>query len=965
MGKIIAWSTMLKKKKSQELFQLQDRLRALEQSGLKDKNTTVTHQIRQIKQEIDKILSEEVEKNIRFMKQRYYEAGPKAAKQLAWRIRKQQAENNIYKIRDPVGNKVVTDLDKIQKAFEMYYKSLYSQSTQGDVNKITDFLNSLDLPTIGREANSKLTSLISREEISKAISSLKSNKSPGTDGLPAEWYKTMKESLLPLLETSFNYILEGGLVPPSWKEAFISVLPKEGQNRLNCKSYRPISVLNSDYKLYTTILVRRMDAIMPSLIDEDQTGFLKNRQTHDNIRRALHIIEHIDNKKNSSIILSLDAEKAYDSVNWDFLFLVMKRFGFCSEFIKCFQALYSLPTARIKINGSLSDTILLERGCRQGCPASPYLFNLFIEPLAQAIRQETSLKGIVIGGDEYKVCLYADDVLVTITDPSSGIPVLMGMLETYGLYSGYVLNVKKTQVLTFNFSPDQTLLSKFKFNWEATAIKYLGVFLPKDLTQLYDINYSRINREIYSDLNIWALLPLDLGNRIRIIKMSILPKLLYLFLALPIQIPEKQFREWNKQISRFIWLNKRPRVKFSTLQLPKEKRGLALPSLRDYYLSAQLRSLVCWCNPSFCAKWKTIEMSLSDTPIQSRLGHAASDLDGTLTPSRWVTFTLKIWRGVVKQAQLHEEIKLLKWPAYDPDFLPASHDSRFRQWVWRGITAGCSVIVKSKIMAFDTLCKTYDLEKQDFFRYLQLRDYIGKRLKSCVRGDFSIVNIFTDAYDSGSNRALISKLYKCMTKLKGVSTIYIKQKWEKEMDIVITEDGWACIWETQFATTNSNMWREFCWKNIIRFFITPKQKSKFSATPAFCWRNCGEDMADCGHIFWSCPLIRPFWTEIVKIITEVLGFHVSCTFTSLYLGYFTDDLVADDVYLLRILLASAKKAITKRWLCKDPPTVSLFTSIVEDVKLMECMTFTLRLQGDLGRRRWRKWLDFTACDSTL
>lgn len=112
-------------------------------------------------------------------------------------------------------------------------------------------------------------------------------------------------------------------------------------------------------------------------------------------------------------------------------------------------------------------------------------------------------------------------------------------------------------------------------------------------------------------------------------------------------------------------------------------------------------------------------------------------------------------------------------------FLPASHDSRFKQWVWHGITAGCSVIVKSKIMAFDTLCKTYDLEKQDFFRYLQLRDYIGKRLKSCVHGDFSIVNIFIDAYDSGSNRALISKLYKCMTKLKGNSTIYIKQKWGK------------------------------------------------------------------------------------------------------------------------------------------------------------------------------------------
>lgn len=199
------------------------------------------------------------------------------------------------------------------------------------------------------------------------------------------------------------------------------------------------------------------------------------------------------------------------------------------------------------------------------------------------------------------------------------------------------------------------------------------------------------------------------------------------------------------------------------------------------------------------------------------------------------------------------------------------------------------------------------LRNKTFFRYLQFHDYIGKRINSCVPGDFSIVNIFIDAYDSGSNKALISKLYKCMTKLKRDSTIYIKQKWEKEMGIEITEDGWTRIWETQFTTTNSNMWRDFCWKNIIRFFIRPKQKSKFSATPALCWRNCGEVMADHRHIFWSCPSIRPFWMEVVKIITKVLGFNVTCTFASLYLGYFAEDLVTDYVYLLRILLASAKR----------------------------------------------------------
>ena len=104
------------------------------------------------------------------------------------------------------------------------------------------------------------------------------------------------------------------------------MIPKECKDRVDCKGYRPISVLNSDYKLYATLLAKRCP-VMPLLIDEDQTGFIKNRQTHDNIRRALHTIEQINKDQISAIILSLDAEKAFDLVGWEFLYLVMKRFN--------------------------------------------------------------------------------------------------------------------------------------------------------------------------------------------------------------------------------------------------------------------------------------------------------------------------------------------------------------------------------------------------------------------------------------------------------------------------------------------------------------------------------------------------------------------------------------------------------------------------------------------------------------
>ncbi len=103
-------------------------------------------------------------------------------------------------------------------------------------------------------------------------------------------------------------------------------------------------------------------------MDEDQTGFLKTRQTQDNVRRALHLMEHMSKNKDKSIVLSLDAEKAFDSVSWEYLYLTLQRFGFDIKVITILKNLYHSPSARIKINGSLSNPVPLERGCGQGCP---------------------------------------------------------------------------------------------------------------------------------------------------------------------------------------------------------------------------------------------------------------------------------------------------------------------------------------------------------------------------------------------------------------------------------------------------------------------------------------------------------------------------------------------------------------------------------------------------------------------
>lgn len=182
------------------------------------------------------------------------------------------------------------------------------------------------------------------------------------------------------------------------------------------------------------------------------------------------------------------------------------------------------------------------------------------------------------------------------------------------------MNLQKTQTLTFNYQPGERITRLCQFKWNNNCIKYLGIQIPKDLTTIYEHNYAPITAEIKADINRWSLLPISMYNRIKIVKMNMLPKLLFLFQTLPVAIPPKQFTEWNRVISSFIWEGKKPRIKIQTLQLSRDKGGLALPCLEHYYKAAQLRYLVCWCDDTYEAKWKTIEQMQINILLSSLLG---------------------------------------------------------------------------------------------------------------------------------------------------------------------------------------------------------------------------------------------------------------------------------------------------------------------------------------------------------
>jgi hypothetical protein len=148
-------------------------------------------------------------------------------------------------------------------------------------------------------------------------------------------------------------------------------------------------------------------------------------------------------KDKNHMIISLDAEKAFDKVQHPFMIKVLERSGIQDPYLNMIKAIYSKPVANIKLNGEKLEAIPLKSGTRQGCPLSPYLFHFVLEVLARAIRQQKDIKGIQIGKEEVKISLFADDILY-ISNPKNSTRELLNLINNFSAVAGYKINSNKS-----------------------------------------------------------------------------------------------------------------------------------------------------------------------------------------------------------------------------------------------------------------------------------------------------------------------------------------------------------------------------------------------------------------------------------------------------------------------------------------------------------------------------------------
>ena len=242
------------------------------------------------------------------------------------------------------------------------------------------------------------------------------------------------------------------------------LIPKKETDLKNLKNWRPLPLLNCDYKIAAKPIANRIQATLPKLINNDQTGFIKGRFIGENIRLIDSIINYIANKNIPCLILLLDFEKAFDTLEWPFIEKTLQHYGFGLSIQKWRRTLYCDIESCIINNGWISDLFKIERGVRQGCPLSPYLFVLPVDVLANAIRRDPRIKGKSISQIEIKLSHYADNTTLIVDVSQDTLETSLDVIEKFSKISGLRLNKNNRSVMNkLKGEKLRTLVSRKRF----------------------------------------------------------------------------------------------------------------------------------------------------------------------------------------------------------------------------------------------------------------------------------------------------------------------------------------------------------------------------------------------------------------------------------------------------------------------------------------------------------------------
>lgn len=380
------------------------------------------------------------------------------------------------------------------------------------------------------------------------------------------------------LLASFNHAFVTGSLTPDQRRGVISLIPKKGKDKRYIRNWRPISMLNVDYKILAKSLAARLANVIPQLVHPNQTGFIPSRHIGDTIKNIHSLIEFTRNSGRSGLIVSLDFSAAFDSLRHDYMLSALESFSLGPSFLKWIKILYSSSETCVLNRGQSSGWFPFKKGIRQGCPISPFLFVLAVEGLAEVIRSRQDIRGLHLLDSETKILQFADDSTIFAEDESSLLATLH-TIEEFKSLSGLGLNLQKSQGLNIGDIPFTHPTSR-SLPWGNRA-KILGISFQLEQTEgeEWDLNFAPAIKKMEQVCNSWRFRNLSLKGRVVILNTLVLPIVYYPCVMLP--VPPKAFKEIDRVMSLFLWRGKKAKISQRCLEEPTHRGGLGLHNIRN------------------------------------------------------------------------------------------------------------------------------------------------------------------------------------------------------------------------------------------------------------------------------------------------------------------------------------------------------------------------------------------------
>ena len=488
----------------------------------------------------------------------------------------QLSQKDMREIKTKTGE-ILTTRNEVLNEVRSFYDELYSAKDL-DTMKQDSMISRTNLVQLSDNQRTACDADLTAMEMKRALFSMANNKSPGSDGISAEFYKTFWSLLQDDLRDVSNEWTAKKRLGNTQANAVITCLHKKGE-RNDIRNWRPVSLLNVDYKILTKTMANRVTKVLPSIINEQQTACVPGRCMTNNISYTRDAIAMANILKLDACIVSIDQEKAFDSVDRTFLLRSVKHLGFGKNFIRFLKTIYNNITAQIKLNGFLSAPIFPKRGVRQGCPISMILYVLQAEIIASFIRTNKNITGIKVNSRETKLLQYADDTLFFLTGKKS-IHELGKSLSFIQECLGTKINEDKSKGLWLGANIEKRIEDRpLGFTWDSKKIKVLGVVLSQDGSEKYEDNWKPAFEKITKSIRVWENLNLSIKGRALIANYILLSKLWYIATTVA---PPKEIIIANleRDVNNFLWKQRKTRTTTANTQRNVKDGGLGVISIR-------------------------------------------------------------------------------------------------------------------------------------------------------------------------------------------------------------------------------------------------------------------------------------------------------------------------------------------------------------------------------------------------